>query len=78
MGAEDINDYDHDSSYGGIAKSLTPNHLGGHHTIEIGEPKTLSQFFNAITMHDVARVVKIFGGIKEPAQACITKGILPG
>lgn len=42
MGAEHINDYDHDSSYGGTARSLTPNHLGVHHILEIGEPKTLS------------------------------------
>ena len=42
MGAEHINDYDHDSSYGGTARSLTPNHLGVHHILEIGEAKTLS------------------------------------
>ena len=78
MGAEHVNNYDHDSSYGGTARSLTPNRLSVHHIIEISEPKTLSQSFKAITMHDVARVVGLFGGIEEPPQPCITKGIDPG
>jgi len=83
-GADHVLNYKADPNWGETALKLTPDGLGVHHVIAVGDPKTISQSFSAVRQTGVITVVGfLLGQTKEMPSylevllpQCVVRGIV--